>query len=115
MDATDKKIEKYIAKGLEISKRFLKESIEKEEIRAIQKLVDKKKQVLHEIILSFEDYQKIVRKERIAFEEDLKDILFSEEIPKYESLKKQVYTLYSNNKQIEMALVSGAMGFEKLD
>ncbi len=103
----NKRIEGYIGDGLKLCKSILKEIIEKEEIRAIKRLVEKRKQILHDIILSFEEYTKIIRKERIGFEENLNEILLSEEIPRYESLKKQVYSLYENEKQMAWALSKG--------
>lgn len=112
-DRQNKKIDKYVSLGLDICRKKLKESIEKEEIQALKKLVEKKKEVLHQITLNFEDYRKIVRKERLAFEENLKDILFSEEIPKYDILKEEVIELNRILKQIKLLKVTLSQGLEK--
>ena len=107
------KIEKYIGLGLGICKKMLKESIEKEEIQALKKFVEKKKELLHNTTVLFEDYRKVIRKERLAFEEDLKEILFSEEIPKYNDLKKEVISLNSVIRQIKALKVTSFRGAEE--
>ncbi|MCX6742548.1 MAG: hypothetical protein NTX24_05275 [Candidatus Pacearchaeota archaeon] len=106
----NKKIEEYINDGLKICKKVLKQTIEKEEISAVKDLVEKKKQILHETILGFEDYKKIIRKERLAFEEDIKDVLFLEEIPKYAELKKQVSGLSDTMRQIRSSVTVRVRG-----
>jgi hypothetical protein len=109
----NKKIDKYMRSGLEICKKLLRGSIEKEEIQALKELVEKKKGLLQQIIRLFEDYKKIIRKERLAFEEDLKNVLFLEEIPKHAELKKEVITLYSMIKQIRSQKVTSFKGIER--
>ena len=105
-DKQNSEIDKNIFDGLEICRQELINIIKKGEIKALEKLVEKKKDILHSLILSFEDYRKIIRKERLAFEEDLKEILFAEEIPKYEQLKRDATNLYAITNQIKLQKIN---------
>lgn len=107
----NKVIDKNITKGLEICRRKLKETIEKAEIKALEQFIEEKKEILHSLALLFEDYRKIIRKERVSFEEDLKEVLYSEEIPRFNELKKETTSLYSLDKQIKEMKLTSLRGF----
>ncbi len=98
----NKKIRASIDQGLKICQDVLAESIEKGEIAAVAQLVETKKELLKKIMVLFNKYIDILKKERSPFEHNLKEIIISEEIPLYENLKKNIGSLYNVGRKIAL-------------
>ena len=62
-----------------------------------------KKELLKKISVLFEKYIDIIKKERSPFEKDLKGIIFEEEIPLYEHLRKTISHFYNVGRQLRIA------------
>ena len=103
MSHQNKNIKANIDTGLRICKELLKESIEKGEITAVQELVETKKRLLNYTTILFEKYIDVLKKEKSPFEHNLKKIMFSEEIPIYDNLKKTISHLYNVGRKIKIA------------
>lgn len=99
-EAPNKKIEKCLNKLEAIFKKILELSLEREDITELRMHVEKERLSLHKIIMLVDNYKKVVRKERLAFEDDLTEVFITEEIPMYNLLKAEATELHACLREI---------------